>query len=444
MREFGLYYPYVHFRNDDWLKVAALYWPSMARLAAKGLPKRDTDVARELAETLDFVVDVDPAPAAAAVGVTFVNLAREHGAQLRTVFEVSDADLVVSEREKERQERQHDRFWDPPEVSTPMRDPPEVSTPMRAPGSFSGAPLGQRGHGGGRVGDHPPRPLTGLHREHLAAELAEALLEEGLAVTPRGHGEWLGVAPELAWIYMCALTEEAAQQNKLAPTTDQIGAHTASDLWHPDRLTAALFREPDPSAAVPGTVDAQMVALTAVNLVVPANIRSVPVRDIVKLRNRYRDDFNAFLDQAATVADDLSSELAESEVRDPNVLQRHLNDEVKDKFDVPLSNLKKALRDARIDSALSTVNMKVELPGLLASGAGGELFGSLVAQGPVAAASGALAFWVVSRWRTAHSNQAKIRTGPAAYLLRLEKDLDPRSMVGHVGDSLHKLSWPGV
>ena len=391
-------------------------------------------MARELAEKLDFVFDVDPAPAAAAVGVTFGNLAREHGARLRTVFEVSDADLVVSEREKERQERrQHD--------SDNFRDPLEVSTPMRPPDSSTGAPLGQRGHGGGRVGDHPPRPLTGLHREHLAAELAEALLEERLAVTPRGHGEWLGVVPELAWIYMCALTEEAARQNKMAPTTDQIGAHTASDLWHPDRLTAALFREPDPSAAVPRTVDAQMVALTAVSLVVPANISSVPVRDIVALRERYSDDFNAFLDQAATVADGLSSELAE--VRNLDVFQKYLNTEVKNKFDVPRENLKKALRGARMDSALSIVNMKVELPALL----GGGLLASagLVALGPVAAASGALAlaFVVLSAWRTAHNNQAKILTGPAAYLLRLEKDLDPRSMVDRVGESLDKFSWPG-
>jgi hypothetical protein len=310
MHQFGLYYPYVHFRDDDWLKVAALYWPSMARLAAKGLPKRDTDVARELAETLNFVFDVDPAAAAAAVGVTFVDLVQKHGARLRTAYEVTDADLVVSEEEKEQQERiQYGRFWDPPAVSTPLR-PPDRS---------SGAPLGQRCNGGGRVGDRPPRHLAGLHREHLSAQLANALVEEGLAITAGDHREWLGVAPELGWMYMCALTEEAARQNELAPTTDQIGAHTASDLWHPDHLTAALFGEPETSAGGSGTVDAQMVALTAVRLVVPANVSSVPVREIVALRKRYRDNFNAFRDKVKTVADDLSRTLAE--VRDPDVFQ---------------------------------------------------------------------------------------------------------------------------
>jgi hypothetical protein len=29
---FGLYYPYINFRSDSWLKVAALYWPKMARI----------------------------------------------------------------------------------------------------------------------------------------------------------------------------------------------------------------------------------------------------------------------------------------------------------------------------------------------------------------------------------------------------------------------------
>jgi len=29
----GLYYPYIHIRDDDWLKGAVLYWPSVRRLS---------------------------------------------------------------------------------------------------------------------------------------------------------------------------------------------------------------------------------------------------------------------------------------------------------------------------------------------------------------------------------------------------------------------------
>ena len=28
----ALYYPYIHFRNWAWIKVAALYWPRVARI----------------------------------------------------------------------------------------------------------------------------------------------------------------------------------------------------------------------------------------------------------------------------------------------------------------------------------------------------------------------------------------------------------------------------
>ena len=32
MQEPGLYFPFVHIRDDDWLKMAVLYWPSVRRL----------------------------------------------------------------------------------------------------------------------------------------------------------------------------------------------------------------------------------------------------------------------------------------------------------------------------------------------------------------------------------------------------------------------------
>jgi hypothetical protein len=86
---------------------------------------------------------------------------------------------------------------------------------------------------------------------------------------------------------------------------------------------------------------------------------------------------------------------------------------------------------------LAAVNMKVELPGLVASAAG---FG--LALGPIAAAGGAVAFLVLSAWRTARNKRRKVlKEAPAAaYLLRLEKDLDPVSLVGQVGISVDKLS----
>ncbi|MFF4398613.1 hypothetical protein [Streptomyces sp. NPDC001480] len=38
----GLYYPYIHFRGEQWLKLAALYWPRIARVVPDGYTVRDS------------------------------------------------------------------------------------------------------------------------------------------------------------------------------------------------------------------------------------------------------------------------------------------------------------------------------------------------------------------------------------------------------------------
>ena len=39
----GLYYPYIHFQDEGWLKTAALYWDSMGRIVSIDTPLDDGD-----------------------------------------------------------------------------------------------------------------------------------------------------------------------------------------------------------------------------------------------------------------------------------------------------------------------------------------------------------------------------------------------------------------
>ncbi len=38
MQRPGLYFPFILVRDDDWLKTAALYWPSVRRLVPSAIP----------------------------------------------------------------------------------------------------------------------------------------------------------------------------------------------------------------------------------------------------------------------------------------------------------------------------------------------------------------------------------------------------------------------
>jgi hypothetical protein len=46
MQKPALYFPYVHIRDDEWLKAAALYWPSVHRLVPHGYAKHDSVTAQ--------------------------------------------------------------------------------------------------------------------------------------------------------------------------------------------------------------------------------------------------------------------------------------------------------------------------------------------------------------------------------------------------------------
>lgn len=81
----GLYYPYIHFRDEAWLKSTLLYWDRMRRI----VPEADVDQAqrgdsatvRQL-EAEGFVEDVIPVQQMNAVGKDFLQLIERHGDQL--------------------------------------------------------------------------------------------------------------------------------------------------------------------------------------------------------------------------------------------------------------------------------------------------------------------------------------------------------------------------
>jgi hypothetical protein len=45
----ALYYPYVHFKNDAWVKLSALYWDKLKRIVPEGYPTEDSATVRGLA-----------------------------------------------------------------------------------------------------------------------------------------------------------------------------------------------------------------------------------------------------------------------------------------------------------------------------------------------------------------------------------------------------------
>jgi hypothetical protein len=94
---FGLYYPYIHFRDESWLKMAALYWPRMARVVPPGYRTRDSELAKRLDGELGFVVNLNPATARASTATRFTDLIKNADASVIAQMRVRHDSIDLGE-----------------------------------------------------------------------------------------------------------------------------------------------------------------------------------------------------------------------------------------------------------------------------------------------------------------------------------------------------------
>ena len=186
----ALYYPFIHFKDDRWLKVAALYWDKVARIVPRDYVTEDSATVQALASCID-TVRPDWAPADFAQA--FVDFIGQYGAKLheRYALDLRDQWPALAERER----------------------PPR-------PGGPSG---------------NDPR-LGYVYYEKISDEVYLALKGSGLASTDDRGERWIGMHPRLAWVYMTALAEQIAAHRGLRPLTDETRDHLALSSLAPERL----------------------------------------------------------------------------------------------------------------------------------------------------------------------------------------------------------------
>lgn len=407
MPRMAIYYPYIHFRDEGWLKVAALYWPSMLRIVSPDYPVRNSNLVDVLTDELGFVVDHPPDSAARAVAEPFLGWIES--------LELSAATRWRIPREA--------AYGDPSTLTLP-RPPSTLDSTASSclPPSFEHyGPKDWRRPGG----------MAGVHRSEVSPSLAEMLVEAGLAVPARG--EWLAMHPELAWIYKCRLTEELAQRNKLVPTTDQLSAHA---VVAGTVATGLTDRHSEMMMGASESVDlVTRFGLLAVTAVVPRDLSEVPAKKIVEVRRRFGEQFDRWRQHI----DEVGAELAEQlrDVESPAVVEAYLTDAVRRYASVPTEELRRGLTSLGLDTVNSTVSTKVALPAGLA--AAGTLVGSHVAT------AGGIALAVLGLRRRNRQDAADMLTAaPAAYLLDITETLAPQTWISRVISAIHRAAGLGA
>ncbi|QRP47438.1 DUF6236 family protein [Amycolatopsis sp. FDAARGOS 1241] len=401
MDQIALYYPYIHVRDDRWLKYAALYWPKMARLRPAGYPALDSEESHTLGSDAGWLVDLAPPPwAAEEVGLPFLELIATHGRELRERFGLEPG---------------RNRLPVPGLTERPRRS-------VRPRRSMLPRPRQEVDLLASSWHDY-------VHADKVSARLIEAAVDTGLATVVEGHGGlWVGMHPELVDVYTCALVERIAAENRLHPVTDQALHHTAASGWTLERLADVLLGSAPATAGHPDAEDA--FVFLAFETVVPLGLERVPVEKIIEVRTK----FGAELDAFRRYVTEQSQRLAQlQDVRDLAVFREYLRTEVDHAVTEQLKHLSEQLRSVGLESVKAVGNVKSIAPPALVTMAADAVGLSPAIAGSATAAACVLAAPV--QWR--RERHAAIRESPVGYLFRLDRELSPAKL----NDRLRR-AWP--
>jgi hypothetical protein len=390
--QIGLYYPFIHFKSDSWLKAAALYWDKMGRIVPYGYETRgDSETVRRLADELDFIQNFNPREWCGPLCTRFAELLTRHRAALQARYHVAQRDE-----------------W-PIDPITTANAPPDAEPGLAY--VF-----------GGKMDDL----------------FVDQLVDAGLGVRGRGSDLlWVGMHPRLASVYMTALAAQTADdidQFQLHPLTDEALDHVALGGWTMARLAQGLLGDEValPKAGIEEDEVAARLASIAIETVIPKNLDNVDVRKIIRLRKERREELTAFQAWMNSIAASLLAELAQMKNRD--ALQAHLDVVVARDVTPRLDGFREHLRSVGIEAVRGALNIKVAAPPLLVGALG-------AAVNPVLGATAGLAvgvFDVVLDARKRANSLAKAT--PTAYLMHLQEGLRPSNLLTWVSERMRQFA----
>jgi hypothetical protein len=340
----GLYYPYINFRAEGWLKTAALYWDGISRIVPFGIEPSTSDTVRAF-EDGGFLraparpEEVNPENAAAL----FTDLIAQHGAELVAAgYGLADSPS-----------------W-----------PDDSYTVQHAP-----------------AGSNPK--LAYVFRSKITPELAAALRHAGLAETESPRFDWVGTNPKLADLYMMVLANDIAKKIGARPVTSDVRDHVVISDLNVARLASLLLKKKvlghsQERAKHPANDLQTMMASVSLSYVVPRSPGDIPAKEILKFRTKYATE----RDQFQITIDELTDRLTHlKDVQDPKRVEEQMHDLYDKNVAGDLAELQQALSRSKWETFRSALTTSWDLPlGLSSAGV------VAVTLSPLVAGVGGLAF----------------------------------------------------
>jgi Family of unknown function (DUF6236) len=418
----ALYFPYVNFPGDAWVKAAALHWPQLGRIHPLGYyGLRDSDTVKRLRDELDFIVDVRPGwgrqswvddDVVARVDRVY---ARRYG-WLDTEEQVNTLFFDFLDRYKDELIPRYGadalgveslRTWDVYDELLPL----------------------------------DPR-LEKVHPGKISNELAHCLADVGLLVS-RSY-QWrrasdgkvlyvsdLAMHRRLAGVYLAILADVVARENGMTPVTDQAQLCAVTSGWTIEAMAQILLADDTETTTECQTDYSHVFAVLALQTVLPRDLAEVPVERIIEARRmllpelmRYRE----FLDS-------LTPDFVEiSKVRDPEVRAAKLRNHVESKIVQPIETMERKLGRFGLQPVRAVLSLQTLAPptalGVLASA---------VHLPSIVTSAGVVAGCLVGAVNSALDQRRQVLAGhPAGYLLNLRHELSPSDTVAQIRSAMRR------
>lgn len=384
MPEIALYYPWMHFQDDDWLKLALLTWDNIVRIRPKDVPDGDGDLVRQLRAESDLLTEIVPSP-------TDLNVVTEAFLEVVGTFREQLVERYgITKIGKWRRRAADELRW------------------------------GGSNAGGGGFDNDSSWLYDGPGGPKVAKKLSNVLLAADLAIADTANRTWVGMSPVLGSVYSATLADVVARHNRLSPVTDSPSIHHAVGAL--DRLTELLLDDAVQQPAVQHADSAYMnIAIKAV--VEPQRLADLPVAKLIKFRQRYSAELTAFRKHVQDLAPEIEKIAT---VENIDVAFAHLNSLYQKVTEPQLNELRRGLRGLGVESTAGALGMRLDL-----NAAAGTVIGSAVSSGGplvVAGTAAAVTFvpYVAGRVR---AGRQQTRESPVAYLLAADRKLSRKSLM---------------
>ena len=385
----GLYYPYMHFRDENWLKAAALYWDQINRIVPDEMKGHTDDSAtvERLKGELDLIHEINPTWEAEQIAVPFCQALIRSEDQLRKKYSVANKDSWKSDY-------------------TALRKSQSQPLPKKFDTRLAYVQTGK---------------MDKTIRDYLVDEKLAILLDNF-----EFDKQWLGMHPDIADAYMTGLARTMGSNGQMHPLTDRSRNQAAIAELTIDDIVALylLDSEEDGKVTEVESLSSDDLRNTYVQMafkvVLPKDLSQVSVEKIIALRKgEYTTAFRAFQSKISDVVSEERTKRMDA-IKNQDSRRAHVENDFTREIKEPFEELEKKMEDlvGKGNTVSTVLNVVVQL---VQASAKGML------------AMGSKAIGLSEKFEAQHQKRKdRLLHSPEGYLLHIKEELEPASSMRKV------------